>query len=69
MTLSEFKAFLEGMDIKDGEAPTAEQWGRIKEKIGLFSKSPSVTYRGDPRLKPSAADIQKALEWPFYPCT
>lgn len=31
MTISEFQAFLEGMDVE--ECPTPEQWARIKEKV------------------------------------
>lgn len=31
MTISEFKAFLEGMDVQ--ECPTPEQWARIRDKI------------------------------------
>lgn len=31
MTIDEFKAFLEGMDVQG--QPTPEQWARIKEKI------------------------------------
>ena len=34
MIITEFKAFLEGMDVQD--CPTKEQWVRIKEKIDLL---------------------------------
>ena len=31
MTIGEFKAFLDGMGV--GDAPTPEQWARIRERI------------------------------------
>ena len=31
MTVAEFKAFLEGMDVKDW--PTKDQWARIVKKV------------------------------------
>ena len=40
MTINEFQAFLDGMDLT--AAPTEEQWARIKEKIAdlkIFSVS------------------------------
>lgn len=33
MTIGEFRAFLEGMDVQG--APTPEQWTRITEKLAL----------------------------------
>jgi hypothetical protein len=33
MTLAEFKAWLEGFSESFGEAPSAEQWAKIKAKI------------------------------------
>lgn len=38
MTVSEFKAFLEGMGVE--EAPTPKQWARIKEKIDTLTGYP-----------------------------
>ena len=36
MTISEFKAFLDGMNL--GECPTPEQWARIQEKIAALKE-------------------------------
>lgn len=33
MTLNEFKAWLEGFSDAMGDAPTPEQWKKIKEKL------------------------------------
>ena len=33
MTLSEFKAWLDGFSEAMGEAPTPEQWAKIKRKL------------------------------------
>ena len=33
MNIGEFKAFIEGVDVADGDVPTAQQWSRIVEKI------------------------------------
>lgn len=41
MTVEEFKAFLEGMDIQG--APTPDQWARVKEKVDALSAG-SVQY-------------------------
>ncbi len=46
MNISEFKAFLEGMDVKG--APTEKQWKRISEKIESLSV-------------PAIADIPKGI--------
>lgn len=55
MTIAEFKAFLEGMDVQ--EAPTPEQWERIVEKLAKLCDSGPVlvpnplkttTYMQDP---------------------
>ena len=65
MNISEFKAFLEGMDVKG--APTDKQWKRISEKIESLSE-------------PAIADIPEgifntipAVQWPAtinpYDCT
>ena len=40
MTISEFRAWLEGFSEAIGEAPTAEQWEKIKEKIGTIAAPP-----------------------------
>lgn len=42
MTINEFKAFIEGMDVK--ECPTPEQWGRIREKIDQLSSGINSGY-------------------------
>ncbi len=41
MTITEFRAFLEGMDIKG--TPTSEQWIRISEKIALLQDTPIIS--------------------------
>lgn len=33
MTLSEFKAWLDGMSDGIADAPTPEQWAKVKEKL------------------------------------
>lgn len=40
MSINEFKAFLEGMDVR--VAPEAPQWKRIREKIDLLEQSPAI---------------------------
>jgi hypothetical protein len=36
--LSEFKAWLEGFTDAMGDAPTPEQWGKIKAKLALVEE-------------------------------
>ena len=44
MTLSEFKAWLEGFeDGREGKAPTGKQWKRIKEKLDETSEGLAVS--------------------------
>src|SRR5690349_21017125 len=43
MNLSEFKAWFEGFTEGMDKPPSAKQWGRIKEKIGLIKDAPPVT--------------------------
>lgn len=38
MTIGEFKAFIEGMNV--GPAPSPYQWQRIVEKIDLLAPTP-----------------------------
>ena len=40
MSVTEFKAFLEGMGIQEGCAPTVDQWERIAAKIDGLRDSP-----------------------------
>ncbi len=42
MTVNEFKAFLEGVNVAEGKAPTAKEWKRIKDKIETLSESGSL---------------------------
>lgn len=46
MTIKEFRAFLEGMDIKD--QPTKEEWDRIKDKIDKLETLPFEKYTSNP---------------------
>ena len=58
MTLNEFKAFLEGMDIQN--CPTPEQWARIADK--LASVKPEEKYLPapvQPLMPPPRWDIPK----------
>lgn len=50
MKLGELKAFIEGMDIEEGSAPTPDQWGRIREK--LQAVTPEVRYESAPYFGP-----------------
>lgn len=50
MNISEFKAFLEGMDVED--APTKEQWDRIADKIAQLTTL-------------SPVDIKPSKPWPL----
>lgn len=62
MTLSEFKAWLEGFEAAMGDAPTSDQWGKIKAKLAEVSTSPNApTIRsvGTPNIVPST--------WPYQP--
>jgi hypothetical protein len=46
MTVSEFKAWLEGLETAlGGNPPSAEQWAAIKAKISKVSDAPKVAYR------------------------
>ena len=45
MTLSEFKAWFDGFSEGVGDAPTPEQWAKIKAKIADLRDKPAVTYR------------------------
>lgn len=63
MTLSEFKAWLDGYSEAIGEAPNAEQWKRIQEKLATVGADgttlatykphvlgPSKMYPADPNI-------------------
>jgi hypothetical protein len=43
MTLSEFKAWLEGFTEAIGGPPSQEQWDRIKEKVASIVEHPILT--------------------------
>lgn len=46
MTVSEFKAWLEGFETAlGGNPPSAEQWAAIKAKLAKVSDGPKVAYR------------------------
>lgn len=46
MTISEFKAWLEGFEeAMGGNPPSAEQWKAIKARLTKVSEAPKVTYR------------------------
>lgn len=38
MTLSEFKAWLDGFGEAIGDAPTPEQWAKIREKLATVAE-------------------------------
>lgn len=47
MTVSEFKAWLEGFETAlGGNPPSAEQWAAIKSKLAKVSDAPKAAYRG-----------------------
>ena len=50
MTTTEFKAFLEGMDVQ--ACPTPEQWARIKAKIEAL-EALRFDYPIEPRIMPA----------------
>ena len=58
MTIGEFRAFLEGMDV--GDAPTPEQWARIREKLGEITVAP--TFAPYPLPRP---DDGWPYQWPL----
>ena len=56
MTINEFKAWLEGFSEAVGEAPTPDQWGKIKAKIAdlvPFAPAPAPTVFPHPMRNPS----------------
>lgn len=40
MTLNEFKAWFEGFTDGMADAPTPEQWAKVKAKVGLLASAP-----------------------------
>ena len=48
MTLNEFRAWLDGFEAAMADAPTAEQWAKIKAKLGTVSMaSPPILAKYD----------------------
>ncbi len=46
MTVSEFKAWLEGFEeAMGGKPPSADQWKSVKAKLARVSDTPKVAYR------------------------
>lgn len=46
MTISEFKAWLDGFEAAMGDnPPNADQWATIKAKLAKVSDAPKVAYR------------------------
>ena len=66
MTLGEFKAFIEGMDVPEGDCPTVQQWARIKEK--LDSVGPQIEYRA-PSLDTTPVTLGNPPAVPPYTVT
>lgn len=67
MTIDEFKAFIDGMDISDGGCPTVRQWARIKERLEKVSQNPNFDWAKYIRQLdkyPYKIDIGTAV--PFY---
>lgn len=52
MTLSEFKAWLDGFSDAMGDAPTPEQWAKIKAKLAQVQAAPHFNV-GSPKFVPS----------------
>lgn len=65
MTISEFRAWLEGFSEAIDGAPTAEQWEKIKEKIGTIAAPASApTYVPYPIAYPYQPNIgQEPWRW------
>lgn len=59
MTISEFKAWLDGFEAAMGDAPNPEQWAAIKAKLATVISDVKIVpynppgYDGIPRWKPS----------------
>jgi len=50
VTVSEFKAWLEGFEeAMGGKPPSAEQWAAIKAKLGRVNDAPKLTGKEYPR--------------------
>jgi hypothetical protein len=49
MTISEFKAWLDGFTDAMGDAPTPEQWTKIKAKMAQLREAPVVQQQINPR--------------------
>ncbi len=65
MTVSEFKAWLEGFETAlGGNPPSAEQWAAIKAKLTKVSDAPKVAYRDalPSRIWPSAQMADGAID-------
>lgn len=64
MTIGEFKAFLEGMDVKG--TPTPDQWARIKEKIEALEASiPRTVPATIPHVNPNTILLRDNTWYPF----
>lgn len=56
MTLSEFKAWFDGFSEGVGEAPTPEQWAKIKAKIATLSAGAVLGIRDADQFKRTWAE-------------
>ena len=67
MTLTEFKAFLEGLDHGfQGAAPSPEQWQLIKDKLNQV-QADTVTIGKRDIIGPDRIDPWKMTYWDFAP--
>lgn len=66
MTLNEFKAWLDGFSEAMGEAPTPEQWAKIKHKLGEVEAWPVQVapglYQTRPGSHPGSAVVTVPLD-------
>lgn len=44
MTINEFRAWLDGFKEAIGEAPTAEQWAKVLEKVAIVREASVLPY-------------------------
>jgi len=67
MTFNEFKSWLEGFSEAIGDAPTPEQWAKVKAKMGEVHAPQPVTIPNLPNIYPPRYDFDTQRTTPFPP--
>lgn len=59
MTLNEFRAWFDGFSEAIGDAPTPEQWAKIKAKLAQ-AREPVVVPSMWPQFQPGEGNVQRS---------